>query len=182
MTSATVIDSPPEAAIIWMRSWFLPATAKPLYSLENVAELLNVPTREVLPLAAAHDIPCQRDEALGFVFSVWATRTLLMRVIRGREIQGARFDRQAMLWRLLEQDPEKAAAPPRFEEELEKELERVNKLPEPTRGMRTLQIIEAMRDAEGLAASVWGLLASRDSGPEFENGIESVKDAVSSGA
>jgi hypothetical protein len=153
ITSQTILDAPPEAAVVWMRNWFLPAAAKPLLSVENMAELLGVQVRQVLPAAAMHDVPVHRDPALGFCFSIWAARQLLLRSVRARD-HATRFDRIALLWRILEKDPEKAAAPPVFQEELEKELARVAKLPEPTRSLRTLEIMEALHDAELLADGV----------------------------
>src|SRR5271154_4674179 len=68
--SRTVIDAVPEPALSWMRTWFLPAAAKPLFSIENMADLLSCSMREVLPAAARHDVPVHRDPALGFCFSI----------------------------------------------------------------------------------------------------------------
>lgn len=174
ITSSTVLDAPPEAAVVWMRNWFLPCQAKPLFSVENVAELLGVQIREVLPAAAAHDVPVHRDPALGFCFSIWATRQLLLRSVRARD-HATRFDRQAILWRLLEQDPEKAAQPPVFQEAWEKELARVAKLPEPTRGLRTVELMEALHDAEMLASSVPAAIPGAV--PASESGDDSDQDS-----
>jgi hypothetical protein len=153
ISSQATIEAIPEAAIIWMRSWFLPVQAKPLFSLENIADLLNVTVREVLPLCAQHEIPVTRDPVLGFTLSIWAARMLLLRTIRGRE-HTARFDRIALLHRILEKDPEKASQPPSFDQELEDELERVAKLDEPTRSLRSAQIWENLNDARLIAASL----------------------------
>jgi len=177
LTAKTLVDAPPEAAITWMRSWFLPATAKPLFSVDNLAELLGVPAREVLPIAAAHDLPCQRDPALGFVFSAWATRTLLLRVAKGQNAQATRFDRIAILWRLMEEDPVEAAAPPKFDSELEKELARVAQLEEPARGLRTVEIIESLQDARVLAESAIRAGASRARATEFGSDPDSASPA-----
>lgn len=152
VSSLSQIESLPGPAVEWMRSWLLPVSAKPLLSVENMADLLNIQMREVLPLAAKHDVPVLRDPATGFVFSIWSARTLLLRSIRSRE-HATRFDRQAMLWRLLEKDPEKAAQPPDFDEELEKEMERVAKLEEPTRSLRSAEIMSALYDANQIWAT-----------------------------
>lgn len=122
-----------------------------------MADLLNILPREVLPLAAAHEVPVMRDGAVGFVFSIWAARNLLLRSIRGRDT--ARFDRIACLWMILQEDPEKAAAPPPFDKRIEVELERVAKLPEPTRSLRSAEIMSALNDSWLVAESI---RASRD--------------------
>ena len=81
-------------------------------------------------------------------------RNLLLRTARARD-HATRFDRIAIIWRLLEKDPEKAAAPPIFDEELEKELARVAKLEDPgVRAVRVVEIMESLRDAKRLAESV----------------------------
>jgi hypothetical protein len=159
LTSKTVIDGVPEPALVWMRSWFQPVGAKPLFGVADVADLLGCEVREVLPAAALHDVPAHRDPALGFCFSIWSTRQLLLRSVRARD-HAQRFDRVALLWRILEKDPEKAAQPPKFDESLEKELARVAKLEEPTRSLRTMEIMEALRDAQVLAASLGASPAS----------------------
>jgi hypothetical protein len=152
ITSRTLIDAVPEPALTWMKGWFLPARAKQLFSVENLSDLLGIPMREVLPLAARHDVPVQREPSLGFTFSVWAARTLIERCLRSRE-HAQRFDRIALLHMLLGESPEKAAAPPVFDEELEAELARVAQLEEPTRGLRTIEILSALNDARMLAES-----------------------------
>lgn len=154
ISSHSTIQAIPESAVSWMRSWFLPVYAKGLFSIDNMADLLNILPREVLPLAAAHEVPVMRDAGVGFVFSTWGARTLLLRSIRGRDCP--RFDRQAALWSILAEDPEKAATPPPFSERLEKELERVAKLEEPARSLRSVQLITAMEDAYKIATSIRG--------------------------
>lgn len=175
ITSKTQIDAVPEAALAWMRTWFLPAAAKPLFSVENLADLLNCPVREVLPAAAQHDVPVHRDPALGFCFSIWAARQLLLRSVRARD-HATRFDRQALLWRVLEKDPEKAAAPPLYSEELEKELARVAKLEEPARGIRAMELAEVMRDAKLLEENLSAL------SPALAPGLKSYDDSELGGA
>lgn len=153
VSSHSSIAAIPEAAVTWMRSWFLPVAAKGLFSIDNMADLLNILPREVLPLAAAHEVPVMRDGAVGFVFSTWGARTLLLRSIRGRD-HTARFDRIACLWMILQEDPEKAAAPPPFDKRIEAELERVAKLDEPTRSLRSAEIMSALTDSWLVAESI----------------------------
>jgi hypothetical protein len=157
----------------------MPVAAKPLFSVDNLAELLGVPAREVLPIAAAHDLPCQRDPALGFVFSAWATRTLLLRVVQGRNAQAVQFSRQALLWRLMEEDPARAGDPPVFDKALEEEMARVAQLPEDVCALRTVEIMEAMRDAKRMqqAAQSIRVAASRARATASGSGSDSASSA-----
>src|SRR5271163_364534 len=42
ITPRTMIDAVSEPAVTWMKLWFLPAAAKPLFSVENMADLLGI--------------------------------------------------------------------------------------------------------------------------------------------
>jgi hypothetical protein len=127
--------------LLWLRSWFQPAQAKPLLSARDVAELLQVEESTIPGLAAAHDVPPLFDPALGMVFSVWAVRRLLMEVLSA----GVRFDRIALLWFLVG-DPKKTC--PEFEQQLENEIERIASLPEPARSIRRDNLLAQWRDAK----------------------------------
>jgi hypothetical protein len=138
VTSATLVHTPSPAALIWMRQWFMPAHEKLLFSREDLAGLLDVPAKEVLRLAAEHAIPTVYDDGFGWMFSAWAARTLLVKSLAGRaEMQTQRFDKIALLWFLLEKDPNSM---PRFTERFEEELGRISELEEPARSLRSLEL------------------------------------------
>lgn len=159
ITSDSQVGMPPPAAIQWMRHWFQPAQAKPLFSIEDVADLLEVRPKDVMKLAAQHDIPLVHEEGLGglgWALSMWATRQLVRmglshRVGRGGGLQSApRFDRAAILWALMQGDPAMAATPPPFSEVWEQELARVAALPAEARGMRAAELWKSLQDAQAV--------------------------------
>lgn len=162
-SGSTYVDALPEPALRWMRQWFMPARAKLLFSMGDVVELMKLPSRRILAIAAANDVPVVYDEALGgHVFSAWSVKRLMtIRVLpttRGKSAtgqpDGERFDRQALLWRIMEGDPQRAGKLPNFDEALEEEIERVSKLEEPMRGLRTRKLMDAFRQARLVAAAV----------------------------
>lgn len=152
LTQQTLVPTPSAAAISWMRGWFQSAQAKPLFSREDLAALLDCPVKEVLGLAQQYGVPVVRDEALGWLFSTFAAHKLLFHVLGGREV--TRYDRIALLHWLLEGDPGKVLAAPQYSDAMEQELARAAKLDEPARSIRTQHLLEAMQDAEQLAESV----------------------------
>lgn len=162
LSGDSYVDALPEAALRWLRQWFMPARAKLLFSMGDVAELMKLPSRRVLEVAAAHDVPVMYDEALGgHLFSAWAVKRLLtIRMLpvtrRGKsasQSDGERFDRQALLWRLMEGDPQRAGKLPTFDEALEEEIERVAKLEEPMRGLRARKLMDSFRQTRLVAAA-----------------------------
>lgn len=170
-SSQSLVESPPEAALLWLRQWFMPVTAKPMFSLVDMADLLGVrPPSKVLVVAAAHNIPVVYDAGLGHVFSMWAAKTLLTKTLESRQsAESKRWDRQALLWLILKEDPARVAEPPTFKRKLEEEIERVAKLPEPERIARVKTLIEAFRDVSKLAHSL-GVDAS-----ELDEGVELIR-------
>lgn len=155
ISSDTLVESPPAAAILWLRSWFQPVHAKPLFSREDVGALLEVSAPEVLALAASYGIPVTFDEALGWLLSTFAARQLVLKVLSARAGTGMqRMDRQALLWFLLEDDPKRALAPPTYNEATERALAAAAEMNEPARSVRTQELLDAMHDAERLAAGV----------------------------
>ena len=146
ITSQFQVQSPPPEALKWLIQWFQPATAKPLFSKQDMADLLNVPISQVLPIAAAHDIPVVYDSVLGHVWSIWAAKQMLLRLLSGgRGVQ--RFDRIALFWTLMEGDPKRISRVPTFDQALEDEIERVAQLDEPMRSARSISLMEQFRDA-----------------------------------
>lgn len=161
VTSQTFVQSPPQPALLWLRQWFQPARAKLLFSRADVAELTGLTEKAVTKLAAICRVPVSYDPALGgLVFSAWAVKRLLMAEASGGvaavETGSQRFDRQALLWMLLEKDPKHALAPPSFDETLERELTRAANLPESARTMRATSLWEQWQDVKLLADSVRG--------------------------
>lgn len=150
ITSKSLITSPTEAAISWLRQWFQPVFAKPMFSRLDVAQLLDIDAKDVLELAAAHDVPVIYDPAMGHMFSVWATRNLLKKVLSGGREDSIRFDRIAMLWHLMEGDPQRVAEIPRFDEKLEQEIARVAQLAEPMRSTRSMALVSQFQDARAV--------------------------------
>lgn len=148
LTSHSWIDAPTEAAMAWLRQWFQPVLEKPMFSRQDMAELLGVSIKEVLTVAAAHNVPVIYDPGLGHMFSVWAARNLLQKVLSGGREDSCRFDRQAILWNLLEGDPQRCGRMPKFDEQLEMEIDRVAHLEEPIRTTRSMALIGQFRDAK----------------------------------
>lgn len=138
------VEAPQPAGLAWLRSWFQPAQAKPLFSKKDIADLLEIEESAVPRLLAAHDIQAVYDPALGLAVSAWGTRRLLMEVLS----KGPRFDRQALLWFLIGNPID--ACPP-FDEMIEQEIERIAQLPEPTRSTRKEALLKQWQDAEAVA-------------------------------
>lgn len=193
LTTGTLLVAPSDAALKWLRQWFQPVLAKPLFSQLDMAELLGVTSAQVIEIAAAHDIPVVWDPALGHTYSMWSARQLLIRVISGRKEVGTRFDRQAFLWNLMEGDSSRMAEIPAYNELLEDEIERVAALAEPQRSLRAQGLRDHFRDASSVldAAGVVGgdritcaeslsFGQSQPAGPACEsspNGSESLSQA-----
>ena len=160
--SYTYVETPSQAALLWLRQWFQPARAKLLFSRADVAEILELSERGVVALAAHCRVPVSYDPALdGLVFSVWAVKRLLMAQASGGvealRDNGQRFDRQALLWMLLERDPKRMLDPPDFDDALEDELARAAKLPEPSRTARAVALWDQWQDARLLAEAAGGV-------------------------
>ena len=141
----TTVEAPSKEGLLWLRQWFQPAQAKPLFSARDIAELLKISEQSVPSVLAAHDIPAIHDPALGLCVSTFGARRLLMECMS----TGTRFDRIALIHFLLNGDN---PCPP-FNEALEKEVERINKLPEPTRSIRKDAILGAWKDATALVGA-----------------------------
>ena len=137
------VEAPPPAGLLWLRQWFQPVQAKPLFSQSDIAALLEVEESAIPSLLAAHDIPTCHDPALGLTVSLWGARRLLLEVLS----TGARFDRQALLWFLVG-DP--ASTCPPFDQRVEDEIQRVAKLPEPARSIRREALLEQWADAKAV--------------------------------
>ena len=170
-TSQTFVHAPPQPALLWLQQWFQPARAKLLFSRADVAELTDLTEKAVTKLAAVCRIPVSYEPALGgLVFSAWAVKRLLMAEASGGvaavETDSQRFDRQALLWMLLERDPKRALAPPSFDEALEQELSRVAALPEPARTLRSMALWEQWQDARLLADTISRGDLARSSSPD----------------
>ena len=164
-TMQTPLQSPPQPALLWLRQWFQPARAKVLFSRADVAELTGLTEKAVTRLAARCRIPVSYEPALsGLVFSAWAVKRLMLAEAGGSgEATTQRYDRQALLWMLLEKDPKRALAPPDFSDALEDELARVARLPEPARTLRATALWEQWQDVKLLAQGVAGSEASQAS-------------------
>lgn len=152
------VEVPPAAALQWLRQFLQPAQAKPLFTLEDVADLLGLSEQDTKEAAASYDIPVTLDSALGLLFSMWAVRELA-RVLTAAGVdhaQSQRFDRQALVHFLLGDAVQNqvTVTPPTFEHALEIELERVAALPEPQRSTRAAALWQQWRDARVVAESV----------------------------
>lgn len=167
LTSSSLLRSPSPAAITWLRQFFLPPQAKPLFTVDDVQGLLAeagvvMELEDVATLAADYQTPCQFDPGLGgksgrgLLLSWQSTRKLLLEVLAGgrrQEWAQVRFDRQAMLWLLLGKSPAAATRAPEFDEQLEEEISRVAKLPEPQRSIRAAALLDQWEDAKAIAAT-----------------------------
>ena len=138
------VEAPSAAGLSWLRSWFQQPQAKPMFSVKDLAMLLEVEEKSIPALLAAHDIQATHDPALGLTVSMWGARRLLMEVLS----KGPRFDRQALLWFLIGNPADTC---PSFDEALEKEIERIAQLPEPTRSTRREALLRQWRDAQSVA-------------------------------
>jgi hypothetical protein len=172
-SSQSLVESPPEAALTWLRQWFMPVTAKPMFSLVDMADLLGVrPPRQVLVIAAAHNIPVTYDSTLGHMFSIWAAKSLLTKTLESKpSADSKRWDRQALLWKILEGDPARIAEPPTFKRKLEEEIERVAGLPEGERVVRVRSLIQAFRDVSKIATQL------DIDAHELDKGVEAIRGA-----
>jgi hypothetical protein len=151
----TLISPPNPRALLWLRNWFQPAHAKLLFSLADAAALLEITVPDALILAESHQIPLMHDPALGFMLSTRAMKGLILKALGSRlgrvgDPEGVRFDRVSMIWAMMKGDPAEALRPPRYSEELERELQRVAKLTEPTRTQRMHELWDALRDCAEL--------------------------------
>lgn len=152
ITSQSFVEVVPEAAVVWLKSWLQPAQAKPLWSARDLAALIDCTPRDIEKAAAATGIPVVFEPALGgLVFSCWAARQVVQQVVTGRadRPQAARFDRAAMLWMILQEDPDRVLEPPpvSYSTALDTEIERVATLPEPERGLRAASLVQQFEDA-----------------------------------
>jgi hypothetical protein len=138
------VEAPTKEGLLWLRGWFQPAQAKPLFSARDIAGILDVEEGTIPALAAAHDAPVTHDAALGLTFSVWSARNLIMAVLS----TGVRFDRQALLWFLVG-DPSRAC--PDFRQTIEDEVQRVGQLKEPMRSIRREALLANWKDAKAVA-------------------------------
>jgi hypothetical protein len=136
---------PTERALQWMRSWFLPAQDKPLFSLEDAAILLATPAKSLLLMAELHDVPMTLDLVLGATFSQTAIQKLL-RMKLANDSGPLRFDRQAILSHFLGR-----SEPLSFDELLEAEIERIARLSEPERTLRSEHLARAYRESSTVA-------------------------------
>lgn len=152
INSGTLVEAPGKQALLWLQSWVQPPTTKQVWSLGDLAELTGKTEREVLKLAAREKVPTVHDPGFGLMFSAWAARTVIRasvtKITPGRAANHYRFDRQAMLWMILDADPEQALATmPKYDHELEQELARAGRLEEPQRSRRLGELVRAWRDS-----------------------------------
>lgn len=153
ITAASYVEGISVDAVNWLRHWFMPARNKPLFNLEDVAELINANGRKVMKLAASEGLPVMFDPAFGHMFSAMTVKKLMM-LKEGKRQRGAnRFDRQALLWRIMEGDPEQAVKMPSFKQSMEDEIERIGSLDEPARGIRSRALLASMREVKTIVDS-----------------------------
>lgn len=154
LLSGIVVLMPPQRAVRWLRQWFQPARAKTLFSAADIADLLNLPQREVVKLAARFDLPTSYEAALGgLLWSTWSVKRMLA-AVSGQAVPaalGMRFDRQAMLHAVLETDPARALRPPTYSDALEAEIARVAALPPTERALRSAALWGQWLDAKAVA-------------------------------
>lgn len=168
ISPSILIQCPSPAAITWLRQFFLPPQAKPIFTIEDVQGLLaeagvDLPLDDIARLVTDYGIPCQFDPGLGgksgrgLLLSWQSARKLVLEVLTGgrrQEWNQVRYDRQAMLWFLLQRDPSLASRPPDFQEKLEEEISRIANLPEPQRSIRAATLLEQWEDAKAVANSL----------------------------
>lgn len=142
------------------------AEDKPLFTVQDVSELLGVKRGDVARLARRLGVPVAKDDAAaGPQFSAWAVRQLIIGLKTGK-CEQVRFDRQAILWRLMNG----AGEPPTFAEAWEQELERVAQLPEPARTIRGEALWRQMREASAVATCLVERSSSAPSSPSSLGG------------
>ena len=135
------------------------ARERPLFTRAEVAELLEVPVLDVLKLAAAYDIGwVQSTTGIGPQFSARAVKQMIRATLTMHNNNGesglARFDRAALVWYMLEDQPNRSTAPPVYKQRFEQELTRVAKLDEPARTLRIAELQAAWKDAKVIAGSL----------------------------
>lgn len=144
---------------------FMLAQDKPLFTLQDVSELLGVKRAEVLRLARRFNV-----SVANAMFSAWQVRQLIVGLQTGKT-EGVRFDRCALVWQLLRHrdDP---LEPPTFQEAWEQEIARVAQLPEPARTLRSQALWGQMADAQSVASAVTRAAAATSSAPRSSEPLE----------
>lgn len=153
-TSLHTVIKPQPAAMAWLRQMFLPLTMRPWLPEQMVADLLQLRVSQVRTLCLMYDVPLQDDPAFGCLMSLTAFYRLYCSLQQHRD--PARFDRQAMLSFLIEQmkmhGPRHRPLPKLpYSKRLEAEISRISRLPEPERTFRSTALLDAYRDAKGVA-------------------------------
>jgi len=153
-TRQNFVVRPKPAAIAWLRTMFQPLTMRPWLSSQMVADLTGVRIGELQTLCLMYDVPLQSDPVFGELMSIASFHRFFNCLHHYRD--PSRFDRQALLRVLMEaisykDDQEMAIPKLPFSRRLDHEIRRIARLDEPDRTFRATALLEAYRDAKGVA-------------------------------
>lgn len=146
-----LVARPRPAALAWLKTMFQPLMMRPLLPTEMAAELLDMTVNDFRRLCLAYNAPLHDDPGFGELMTLSDFWTVFRRVHASRST--CRFDRQAMLMLTRVLRPQTIS---RFRADqpvlpysviLERELERIAQMPEPTRTVRAVALYNAYQDA-----------------------------------
>lgn len=150
------VYEPPPGAIEWLREMYAPLALRPLLTIEQVTDILNFRIQDIRRLCLDYDIQIQMDPVFGELMSLASFHRLYQCLYNQRN--PARFDRQALLWIMLQvTDPEswrRLFKPPNFLARLEVEIDRISKLKEPARTSMALNFWDRWSSARTVAEVV----------------------------
>ena len=144
-----VVERPSSALIAWLKQMLRPMAMRPLLTLKEIADILGMKETALRNLCKTDKrIKFHRDPAFGELIS---PRNLFFLIKRLPKNHGApSFDR-ARLLQFLTGNP--VGTKMRFQvlpysQQIEREIKRIAKLPEPYRTLRAIALYEAMEDAK----------------------------------
>lgn len=142
----TIIARPGQRATEWLRNMFQPLQMRPLIPLKEAGKLWDINEREVLKYCQVGKIPVHSDPVFGNLITFNALKSLAR--ARAKYHKPKRFDRAALLrYYLSEIEGVRWKEPPPYSQSLEEEIERIARLKEPVRTIRSVELLLAFRDA-----------------------------------
>jgi hypothetical protein len=144
----TFVARPLPAAMVWLEIMLQPLRLRPLLPASEIAEMLEMPQRDVAGLCLHYGIPLYDDPAFGELISIAGFRALNQAMHESRD--PLRTDRIALAMRhvAFRGEPVKTL---QFSDKIEAEAKRICQMEEPQRTMVAARFLSAYRDANTLA-------------------------------
>ena len=143
----TIVARPLPAALAWLKSLFAPLRMRPMLPVEDVAEMLNLTPAELRSFVVHYNIPLWDDPVFGELMTINGLRAVQRGIYAER--RSTRYDRQTLLeflckqsgitWNLTNFS---------YSMQLDTEIRRICKMPEPGRTVRAVALWTAWRDAQ----------------------------------